>query len=104
MLENLIPSSYYSGIIELTFISGRGVAGSSLTGATELCPRARHIYPCLVPVQPMKTCPDITEKNADWEVTNQIKETNHLRGAMCMNIILHYNKSNTTKIEHIVCT
>ena len=36
----------------------RGVAGSSLTGVTVLCPRARHINPCLVLVQPGKSCPN----------------------------------------------
>ena len=55
-------------------------------------------------VQPMKICPDITEKNADWEVTNQIKETNHSRGAMCIYIILHYNKSNKYSLYMITKT
>ena len=36
--------------------------GSSLTGVTVLCPWARHIYPCLVLVQPRKTRPDISEE------------------------------------------
>ena len=40
----------------------RGVAGWSITGVPALCPRARHINPCLVLVQPGKTRPDITEK------------------------------------------
>ena len=39
----------------------RGAAGSSLTGATALCPKARHINPSLVLVQPKKTRPFITE-------------------------------------------
>ena len=39
----------------------RGAAGSSLTGVTALCPRARHINPSLVLVQPRKTGPYITE-------------------------------------------
>ena len=49
------------------WLSGRvldsrsGVAGLSLTGVTVLCPEAKHIYPCLVLVQPRKTCPGITE-------------------------------------------
>ena len=38
----------------------RGVAGSNLNSVTALCPRARHINPCLVLVQPRKTCPNIT--------------------------------------------
>ena len=40
----------------------RRVAGSSLTGVTVLCPRARRIDPYLVMVQPRKTRPDITER------------------------------------------
>ena len=39
-----------------------GVADSSLAGVTVLCPRARHINPCLVLVQHKKTRPNITEK------------------------------------------
>ena len=39
----------------------RGAAGLSLTGVTALCPRARHINPSLVLVQPRKTRPFITE-------------------------------------------
>ena len=35
----------------------RGVAGSSLTGITALCPRVRHINPSLVLVQPKKIVP-----------------------------------------------
>ena len=40
----------------------RGAAGSSLTGVTALCRRARHINPSLVLVQPRKTHPYITER------------------------------------------
>ena len=40
----------------------RRAAGSSLTGVTALCPRARHINPSLVLVQPRKTRPFITER------------------------------------------
>ena len=40
----------------------RRVAGLSITVADPLCPWARHINPCSVPVQPRKTRPDITEK------------------------------------------
>ena len=35
---------------------------------------ARHIHPCLVLVEPKKTCPNIT-KTVDWNVKNQIKQT-----------------------------
>ena len=38
----------------------RGVAGSRITGITG--PRARHIYPSLVLVQPRKTRPCLTER------------------------------------------
>ena len=38
------------------------VAGSSITGATALCPSARQINPCLVLIQPRKACPYISEK------------------------------------------
>ena len=40
----------------------RGAAGSSLISATALSPRARHINPSLVLVQPRKTLPYITER------------------------------------------
>ena len=36
--------------------------GSSLTVVTALCPRARHVYPCLELVQPRKTRSDVTER------------------------------------------
>ena len=37
------------------------VEASSLTGVIALCPCARHINPCLLLVQPMKTLPGKTE-------------------------------------------
>ena len=40
----------------------RGAAGSSITGVTVLCPRARHINPSLVLVQTRYTSPYITER------------------------------------------
>ena len=40
----------------------RGVADSRLTRGTAFCPSARHINSCLVPIQPRKSCPSITEK------------------------------------------
>ena len=49
----------------------RGVVGSTLTGATALCPLARHIYPYLVLVQPKKIRPDIAESVLTW--TKRIK-------------------------------
>ena len=47
-------------------------AGSSLTSVTALCPRARHIIPSLVLVQPRKTRPNVTERLLTG---NQIKQT-----------------------------
>ena len=52
----------HSGSVVECLTRDRGVAGLSLTCVTVLCLRARHINPCLVLVQPRKTCPDITEK------------------------------------------
>ena len=43
-------------------LDSRRVAGLSPIGVTVLCPFARHIYPCLVLVQPKKTRPNLTEK------------------------------------------
>ena len=40
----------------------QGVLGSSLTGTIALCPWARHIFPCLVLIQPRTFRPDIIEK------------------------------------------
>ena len=40
----------------------QGVAGSSLTGSTVLCPCARHFITCLVLVQPKTIRPDMPEK------------------------------------------
>ena len=51
----------------------QGVAGSSYTEGTALCPRARHFILCLVLVQPRKTCPEMTDFFFDWDVKNQIK-------------------------------
>ena len=35
---------------------------------------SKHINPCMVLVQLRKTRPDITEKNVNWGVKNQIKQ------------------------------
>ena len=61
----------HSGSVVECLTRDQGAAGSSLTGVAVLCPSARHINPCLVLVQPRKTCPDIPE-----DVKNQIKQTN----------------------------
>ena len=53
-------------------IRDRGVADSSLTGGTALCPWARHFILRLVLSHPKKTHPDRTEKIVDWDVNNKI--------------------------------
>ena len=50
-------------------------AGSNLTGRTALCPWARYIATCLVLVKPR-----LDWKTVDWDIKNQIKQTNHLNG------------------------
>ena len=52
----------HSGSVVECLTRDRGVAGSSLTGITALCPWERNITPCLVLDQPRKTRPDITAK------------------------------------------
>ena len=60
--------SYQNRDVVAQCLNGRGLdsrpraASSSLTGVTALCPRARHINPSLVLVQPRKTRPYITER------------------------------------------
>ena len=51
----------HSGSVVECLTQDRGIAGSSLTGVTALCPRARHFNPCLVLVQPRKTRPNTIE-------------------------------------------
>ena len=57
----------------------RRVAGSSRTtgGVTVLCSWARHFIRCLILVQHRKTRLDMTEKNIDWDVKNQTKQTKY---------------------------
>ena len=40
----------------------QGAMGSNLTGVIALCPGVRHINPSVVPVQPRKTGPYISER------------------------------------------
>ena len=52
-----------SGLVVECLTRDPRAAGSSLTGNTALCPRAKPINTCLVLVQPRKIRPsDITEK------------------------------------------
>ena len=52
----------HSGSVVECLTRDRGAVGMSLTSVTVLCPRARHINPSLVLVQPRKTRPCITER------------------------------------------
>ena len=62
----------HSGWVVECLTRDRGAAGSSLSCVTVLCPWARHIYPCLVLVQPRKTRPTIYNwKIVEWDVRNQ---------------------------------
>ena len=68
-------SNFGSSVVEC-LTPDRGAAGSSLTGVTALCPRARHINPSLVLFQPRKTRHFITEKLLmGRKESNQIKQT-----------------------------
>ena len=60
--ESFTPSEERGGSVVEFLTQDRGVAGSSLTRGTVLCPFARHFILCLVLVQPRQTCPDMTEK------------------------------------------
>ena len=51
-----------SGSVVECLTRDQRAVGSSLISVTVLCPRARHINPCLVLVQRRKTHPDIAEK------------------------------------------
>ena len=51
-----------SGSVVECLTLDREAASWSLTGVNALCPRARHIDPSLVLVQPRKICPYITER------------------------------------------
>ena len=52
----------HSGSVVECLTRDRKAAGLTLTGVTVLWTWARHIYPCLVLVQPRTAPPDITEK------------------------------------------
>ena len=47
-----------------------------LSSVSAMCPWARHINPSLVLVQPRKTRPRHNWKIVDWNVKNQMKQTN----------------------------
>ena len=86
-----------SGLVIERLNRDRGAAGSSLAGVTALCPRARHINPSLVLVQPRKTLFYITarvlmgrkesnqtNKNKYWTSLRYVsKSVNNYRDRTC---------------------
>ena len=71
VMASFFDKQWLSGVCLTRY---RGVAGSSLTGGTAMCPWARPFILCLVLVQHKKTHPDMTEKIVDWDVKNQNKQ------------------------------
>ena len=69
---NCVLDKHSGSVVECLALD-LGVVGLNLIGGTGLYPRVRHFTLCLVLVQPRKTCLDMTEKNVDWDVKNQIK-------------------------------
>ena len=59
-----------SGFVLVSRLSGCG-----FISVTALCPWAKHIYPCILLVQPRKIRPESWHnwKFVDWKVKNQIK-------------------------------
>ena len=51
-----------SGLVVGCLTRDLRAVGSSLTVATDVCSRARLVYPCSVLVQHRKTRPDVTER------------------------------------------
>ena len=80
-----------SGTVVECLTQDRGVPDSNLTGVTVLRPWARHIYPCLVLVQPRKTRPD---KLKNWwlghKESNQIKQTAVINTVCSLTVADHY--------------
>ena len=70
----------------------QGAAGSSPTGVTALCPRARHINPSLVLVQPRKNRPYITERFLMGpKESNQTKPSRPESSSKEILVRLHWN-------------
>ena len=92
------PTRTGSGSVVECLTQDWGVAGSSLTGISALCPWARHIYPCLVPVQPRKTCPDIM-KNCWRKESNKQKQNSYMH---LFDSLMHTCKT-TNLFIHFMC-
>ena len=73
--EQTVGAQWLSGGVIDSWLAGCWLEPHP-SGVTALCPWAWHINPCLVLVQPMMTRPNINEKIVDWDVKNQIKQTN----------------------------
>ena len=91
------PLGGQSGLVVECFSRDRGVAGSSLTSITVLCPWARPINPCLVLVQPRKDPSRHNWKIVDGDVKNQSK---HPLGACLIQIGLY--QINNPKVQALV--
>ena len=70
-----------SGSVVACLTWDRGVAGSSLSGVTALCPWARQVNPCLVLAQYYKTHLDIqcSWKDVDWDIWIKPKKKQKLQ-------------------------
>ena len=63
---------------------------------------------CLVLVQPRKTRPDMTEKNVDWDIKNQTKQSNtvvevYSIDLICTNTFLYQNFVSLYNITIVDC-
>ena len=74
----------HSGLVVECLTRGRGVVGSNLIGVTSLCPWARHVYHCLVLVQPRKIRPDKPEKLLTWTYRIKLKTHTHTRTSIAL--------------------
>ena len=74
--ENYFKLREHSDSVVEYLTQNGGAAGLSLTGITVMCPRARHIYPCLVLVSTQEYQSRHNCKNVDLDVKNHIKQTN----------------------------
>ena len=89
VLTNTLDPWEHSGSVVECLTWDRVAAGSSLTSVTVLCSWTRHIYPCLVLVQPRKTRPDITV--VDWDLKNQLDSSTD-KQCICINTQLKSSK------------
>ena len=76
LLEISCRSSFYKGNQRQNYALRINL---SLTGATALCPWARHFVLCLILFKPRKTSPDMTVKLlTERKESNETKASTHL--------------------------